>query len=75
MLPLSTLAAGRVKDAFMPAFARLYCILMARDLQIEAFVFGLCSWSANFGRLFPPNSTNFTLLRASDGVPSLNFPF
>jgi hypothetical protein len=34
----------------MPAAERLHCILCSRDLEMLAFVFGLCRWSANFGR-------------------------
>jgi hypothetical protein len=40
---------------------RLHCILCGRDLIMLAFVFGLCRWSANFGRFcrLLPNMTNF----------------
>ena len=50
-LALSHLAVDRGKAASIPGAARPHCILQARDLEKLALVFGLCRWSANFGRL------------------------
>jgi hypothetical protein len=45
----------------MPAFARLYCNLRARDSEILGLVFDQCRRSAEFGRFIcrlSPNLTN-----------------
>jgi len=42
---------GNALTASMPAAVRPHCILCARDLRMLAIVFGLCRWSASFGRL------------------------
>jgi hypothetical protein len=50
-LAVSYSAFCRKKAAFMPAAARLYCILVTRNLEMLALVFGLCRWSGIFVRL------------------------
>jgi len=50
-LALSHLEPGRAPTASMPAAACSHCILHARNLGTQAFVFCLCRWSANFWRL------------------------
>jgi len=50
LLALSHFEPGRAPTASMLAAARPHCILHARDLRMLAFDFGLCRWSAFFGR-------------------------
>jgi hypothetical protein len=50
-MTLSDSAAGRGKAASIPAVARSYCILHAKDLEMLALVYGLFRWSANFASL------------------------
>jgi hypothetical protein len=38
---------GNVPTASMPAGARSHCIMVSKDLEIFAFVFVLCRWSAD----------------------------
>jgi hypothetical protein len=38
-------------DRFHAGSRRFYCIICVTNLRIMAFVFGLCRWSANYGRL------------------------
>jgi hypothetical protein len=50
LLALSHFEPGRAPTASMLAAVRPHCILHARDLRMLAFDFGLCRWSAFFGR-------------------------
>ena len=52
MLLLSMGTLKNFPTASMPAATRPHCILGAKDLQMLAFVCGLCRWSANLSSRF-----------------------